>query len=155
MYSHLFSGGMIIEDGTPPGATAGVLDTTLSVASKLIGVNTKKDESETEKSSMERTLAFLIMSHDDAGGRILLDEHGEAYVDWPGVGEQKGFEEISKRCLEITTSLGGTYVKNPIWTKGLGRKLVTVHPLGGCPMGETGAEGVVNHKGKDLFTKYD
>ena len=64
------------------------------------------------------------------------------------MGEQKGFEKIGSRLSEIASALGGTYVKNPIWSKKLGKKLVTVHPLGGCPMGSSGRTGVVNHKGQ-------
>src|SRR5262249_31972348 len=40
------------------------------------------------------------------------------------------------------------YAPNPTWHSLQTKSLVTVHPLGGCIMGETGAEGVVNHKGQ-------
>ena len=145
-----YQDGIIVEDGTPPGATVGALKTALSVASKLIGLKVDKERkiSEWLRSSMARTMSFLIMSHDDAGGHIRLNDEGEAYVDWPGVGEQEGFEKIGAKLTEIASSLGGTYVKNPIWSKKLGKKLVTVHPLGGCPMGSSGRTGVVNHKGQ-------
>ena len=44
--------------------------------------------------------------------------------------------------------LGGMFIKNPLWTDLFDKSLITAHPLGGCRMGETGAEGVVNHQGK-------
>ena len=54
---------------------------------------------------------------------------------------------------QATASLRGHYIPNPYWA-GLFAKLrhtkgvTTVHPLGGCGMGETGQEGVVNHEGQ-------
>ncbi|HEO66002.1 MAG TPA: hypothetical protein ENI73_09055 [Spirochaetes bacterium] len=48
----------------------------------------------------------------------------------------------------ITEELGGTYIKNPRWSKYLGNNLITVHPLGGCSMGKTMEDGVVDSKGR-------
>jgi cholesterol oxidase len=44
--------------------------------------------------------------------------------------------------------LGGDFVEDPIWAKSFGRNLVTVHPLGGCVMGEDANTGVVDHMGR-------
>ena len=41
--------------------------------------------------------------------------------------------------------LGGEYVDNPLWHL---RRLITVHPLGGCPMGRHPGEGVVDDHGQ-------
>ena len=98
---------------------------------------------------MEKTLVWLVMSHDDASGRIKLDERRDgAYIEWEDVGHQKNFEMVNKRLLECAEKLGGYYIKNPVWSKLFDKQLVTVHPLGGCPMAENGNEGVVNHKGQ-------
>jgi cholesterol oxidase len=40
------------------------------------------------------------------------------------------------------------YLRNPIWNKLFGQPLITVHPLGGCCMGENAQTGVVDHKGQ-------
>ena len=47
-----------------------------------------------------------------------------------------------------TAALGGTYIANPRWYRPLGRNLVTVHPLGGCPLAASAAEGVVDPYGE-------
>ena len=55
----------------------------------------------------------------------------------------------SNRAMEkVTEGLEGTFVKNPMWTAALGKSVVSAHPLGGCPMGESGRTGVVNHAGQ-------
>ena len=99
--------------------------------------------------AMEKTLMFLVMSHDDASGRIKLDaKTNGAFIEWDDVGRQKNFERVDEYLLKVTKQLGGTYVKNPLWTSLFDKQLVTVHPLGGCPMGNNGKTGVVNHKGQ-------
>ena len=103
---------------------------------------------------LEKTLAFLCMSHDDSSGTIKLDpKSSHAYIEWEDVGHQKIFEKISERLLQITKELGGTYVVNPVWSSTFDKQLITVHPLGGCPMGQSGENGVVNHRGQVFVGK--
>jgi len=58
------------------------------------------------------------------------------------------FERIEAALTTAAHATGGTYMRNPVSEKMLGGNLMTVHPLGGCTMGATGAAGVVNHKGQ-------
>ena len=94
------------------------------------------------------------MTHDDSSGVIKLDKSCNGiFIEWEDVGHQKSFEKVDQRLLEITTELGGTYVMNPTWHDLLDKQLVTVHPLGGCPMAADGKNGTVNHKGQ-VFSGY-
>ena len=98
---------------------------------------------------LEKTLAFLCMSHDDSSGIIKLDpKTSNAFIEWNDVGHQQIFEAINERLMQITKELGGTFVVNPVWSSTFDKQLITVHPLGGCPMGDSGEDGVVNHKGQ-------
>jgi cholesterol oxidase len=47
---------------------------------------------------------------------------------------------------QIARLLGGSYLENPTWH--WARRLITVHPLGGCPMGRNEREGVVDEWGR-------
>ena len=47
--------------------------------------------------------------------------------------------------LAITSTLGATFQDDPLWYF---NRLVTAHPLGGCPMGRDITEGVVNPYGE-------
>ena len=69
-------------------------------------------------------------------------------VHWPGVGDKPIFKEVDRALYRATKALGGTYVKNPTWDRKFTNSLVTVHPLGGCSMGEDAASGVVNERGQ-------
>ena len=50
--------------------------------------------------------------------------------------------------MRATAATGGTYMKNPLSLRLMGGNLLTVHPLGGCAMGNDRTTGVVNHKGQ-------
>jgi len=88
-----------------------------------------------------------VMTHDGAEGRMYLEDD-RLRIDWPGVGSRPIFEKVNQRLAEATHALGGVYLRDPIWTRLLNKELVTVHPLGGCPMGEDAEHGVVDHKGR-------
>jgi cholesterol oxidase len=46
----------------------------------------------------------------------------------------------------FAAAMGARFVDNPIWH--FGRRVITVHPLGGCPMGRDSSEGVVSPWGE-------
>ena len=102
-----------------------------------------------ETGALNYTLIYLIMGHDDAGGRLELDEvTGEATIVWPGVGEQEVFRRETATAEAHATALGATFIENPLWAFSPFRTLLTPHPLGGCPMGESHETGLVNHVGQ-------
>ena len=101
-----------------------------------------------EGGAMNHTLMYLIMGHDDAGGRIELDSAGEPRIEWPGVGNQQVFRREVAQAEAHATRLGATFIENPLWAFSPFRTLLAPHPLGGCPMGETHATGLVNHLGQ-------
>lgn len=154
------SDGMVIEEGSLPGAMAGVLPYAFSAAAAVTGVDTDEglldalQEKARELDSKVRggyhgavrnTQTYLVMSHDDSDGEMAL-EKDQLRVNWPGVGNRPVFQKISDTLLEATRPLGGTYVPNPMWNKLLGHDLVTVHPLGGCGMADSADQGVVNDR---------
>ena len=154
--------GMVIEEGVAPGAISTLLARVLPVASKAFGTDTDEGfldfvrERARELESMvggafrgalNNTMVYLVMTHDDSGGRMRLEDD-RLRIDWPDVGRQAIFQAVHERLNQATEALGGTYVKNPIWSQLLGQDLVTVHPLGGCPMAEEAGSGVVNQKGQ-------
>jgi cholesterol oxidase len=98
--------------------------------------------------ALDRTLLYLTIGHDAADGRIVLSSLGRAQVMWPTLQDQPVFQRADQVVREITRSLGGTHVRDPLYSRLLDRQLITVHPLGGCPMGEDATTGVVDHAGR-------
>jgi cholesterol oxidase len=101
-----------------------------------------------EGGALNYTLMYLIMGQDNAAGRVELDPFGEPRITWSGVGSQPVFKKEIALALEHATKLGSTFIENPIWAFSPFHTLLTPHPLGGCPMGESHATGVVNHLGQ-------
>ena len=101
-----------------------------------------------EEGALNHTLMYLIMGQDGAGGKVELDESGEPGIVWPGVGGQSVFQDEVAVALGHATELGADFIENPIWAFSPFHTLLTPHPLGGCPMGESAASGVVNHLGQ-------
>jgi cholesterol oxidase len=105
-----------------------------------------------ETGALNHTLLYLVIGHDDSGGRVELHPlTKETVIHWPGAGAQPNFADADRLMLAHATRLGATYIQNPSWAFTPMKTLVTVHPLGGCPMGESHATGVVN----DLGQVYD
>ncbi|MEP6976513.1 MAG: GMC family oxidoreductase [Thermoleophilia bacterium] len=154
--------GMVIEEGVMPGAISALLARLFEGVAATIGRDTDpgvRDFVEERVRDVEsfvagpyvgalaNTLTFLVMTHDDTGGQIVLED-GRARVVWPGVGREEIFKRVEANLTSATAALGGTYVRNPMWSQLFAQDLVTVHPLGGCPMGDGVDSGVVDHKGR-------
>ncbi|MEP6716522.1 MAG: GMC oxidoreductase [Terriglobia bacterium] len=153
--------GMVIEEGSVPGAIAALLPTALDAAALLGGnkprtiqeaIEEKKRELESLvegpwAGAVRNTQTYLIMTHDDGRGRMYLDRD-RLRITWPGVGSEDIFSKASANLKRATEPLGGVYTPNPTWHSLQKKSLISVHPLGGCIMGETAADGVVNHKGQ-------
>ncbi|MEU1970407.1 GMC family oxidoreductase [Microbacterium sp. NPDC019599] len=86
------------------------------------------------------SLPLLGMGRDTPDGRITLKD-GEVDVEWTAATSAAYFESMRETMRGITESLGGTYRDNPLWWT---KRVVTVHPLGGSPMGRHVHEGVVD-----------
>ncbi len=154
--------GMIIEEGVIPSTLAPMLASSLFMAARMLGKETDAglqhfaEEKVREMKALipgistgavANTQTFLVMAHDDSCGKIALVDD-RVRIDWPECGKQSIFERINAELLRATEALGGTYIQNPTWSDRLGKNLVTVHPLGGCGMGETAEHGVVDDRGR-------
>jgi cholesterol oxidase len=153
---------MVIEEGVIPGAVSVALPHVFPFVAQHLGHDTDGgmrdfyEERKRELESMLRgarqgaighTLTFLVMTHDDSGGQIELQDD-RARVVWPDVGKQAIFQRVHETLQQASAAVGGTYLANPIWSQAFGQDLVTVHPLGGCPIGETAAQGAVDDAGR-------
>ncbi len=154
--------GMVIEEGSIPGAIAKFLPQIFKKVGKILGADTDSGFSDLTKEkkrewesrifgaytgALQNTQTYLVMTHDNAGGRMYL-ENDKIRINWHGVGSQPIFKRVNNRLQEATEPLGGTQIPNPIWSDVFKKDLVTVHPLGGCIMAEDAQRGVVNHKGQ-------
>jgi cholesterol oxidase len=149
---------LIIEEGSIPGALAAMLPIAMDAASyenldeKTASVARRLRElAEIPLGSYHgpvgRTLTYLIMSTDDCGGRIVLD-NDRVHVEWPGVAGQPAFARDNQILASGTKALHGTEIADPLWACTSGRSLITVHPLGGCVMADDATRGVVDHRGR-------
>jgi cholesterol oxidase len=154
--------GLVIEEGAVPSALGPTLPAGLAACSAAVGVDTDNglvdfvNEKRRELDSLVRgpyhgaahnTQTYLIMTHDDSDGRMYLEDD-RLRINWPGVGSKPIFAKANEDLEDATRPLGGTYIKSPIWSKPFNNDLITVHPLGGCAMGQSAEQGVVNHKGQ-------
>ncbi|CAN5783083.1 alpha/beta fold hydrolase [soil metagenome] len=153
--------GMVIEEGAIPGFLADILPGALAVASRIGGMEPDQvtaddavDDQERDsivrgprRGSIHNTQTFLVMAHDDGAGRMYLEDD-RLRIAWPAVGEQPVFARVDEALVRAVEPLGGSFVRNPTWSRSRGWDLVTVHPLGGCVMGEDAERGVVDDRGR-------
>jgi cholesterol oxidase len=89
-------------------------------------------------------LPLLGMGRDIPNGKMKLEE-GRLELDWSKDGPSEPyFERVRETSRQIAHHLGGHFVDNPIWHED---RVITVHSLGGCRMGRTPREGVVDPSG--------
>src|SRR5207245_4935290 len=83
-------------------------------------------------------LPLLGIGRDVPDGRIHLEE-GLLQVEWQARRSRPYFERVQRTMADVAGTLGARFGTS--WLSRLNR-VVTVHPLGGCPMGRSASEGV-------------
>jgi choline dehydrogenase-like flavoprotein/pimeloyl-ACP methyl ester carboxylesterase len=123
------------------------------------------------KDAMRRTSLYAVMGDDGADGELRLPragkrsddgipEEGVIGVHWPGMNKKPLFnaqiEQLER--LSANSRVAGKILPNPAWkllpesmnffTNNQLGPLATVHPLGGCAMGQDVRHGVVDEFGR-------
>ncbi len=117
--------------------------------SDLIGFITKGTESAEERVS--NILMLGAMGRDNSDARLVFDNNNRRLNlenDYPL--NQQVFEDIIETMKLFAKEIGKNGEKSlmiPFWDQTRKTQFV-VHPLGGCPMGKSAAEGVVDSMGR-------
>lgn len=91
-------------------------------------------------------LPLLGMGRDVPDGRMSLEKEGLLEVDFDKDGASKPyFDRVRDLSRRIAHELGGNFVENPMW---YADRVITVHALGGCRMGDSARTGVVDPFGR-------
>jgi cholesterol oxidase len=94
-----------------------------------------------------RALPLLGMGRDVPDGRFALEPgQRRLQLDWSKRRSAAYVDGLMETAGEIAAELGGKLATSPVAR--LFDRSVTVHPLGGCPMGRTRDEGVVDSHGR-------
>lgn len=181
-HTQFFEDGIVIEDGSPPGALGRLMPIALAVMAFFGGDHASRWGRARarlrfltslpgwpRRGMALHTQTHLVMSHDAAGGTLELPDPEAPlvlrYIRGPG---EEIFRSIDDKLRVAAGAIHGTHVPNPLWDsffvnplrriwywlsrryrrprRTKGRQLITVHPLGGCPMGEDAEHGVVNDR---------
>jgi cholesterol oxidase len=111
-----------------------------------------KDAYATEAERIDNVFFFNAMGEDDADGRFTLNGD-QIDLNWDKpIGDHPVFAKIEDILRRLSQAMGGAYTPLPTW-EGLApifskKTLIVTHPLGGCRIGPTMADGVVNEFGQ-------
>lgn len=120
----------LLQDAVAPAALAGLL-------ARVAGLGEAPDQS----------LITLAMGYDLSLGRLVARD-GQVDVHWPAAGRDPAQLSARASMAAMAAAAGGPYVANPRLGGANGGTPITVHPLGGAPMGTGAADGVVDSVGR-------
>jgi cholesterol oxidase len=120
--------------------------------------------------AIEHTLLVGLIGHDDAAGSLRLPQPvrpregppiaGTVCIHWPGARRGREVEAAHERLAKLVQQLStdARLIANPLWRllpqemEELASQprgpVLTVHPLGGCCIGDRPTAGVVDHCGR-------
>jgi choline dehydrogenase-like flavoprotein len=160
---------LVIQEGAVPGALVGVFQEILATAWVLSQIGSKRRDPRhsgtSDSLSAPRALAahsqlLLTMGHDRSAGLIVYMPGMDSSVPYWVRPEEETTYKHQADVLALCNELGGRHLDSPLWkllpdaaVKAMGQPLLapttlTVHPLGGCPMGDRFADAVVDHRGR-------
>ena len=144
-----------IEDGGLPNLLAGYLqrkaqDPTAGMKAKLL-IDALRIYIRTPD-SLRNVMPWFAQGVDAGNGTLQLTERtlfcdgGKLHLNWNSGATRAVIDAIIAMHQRLSSGTGGTVLVPPTWS--LFRDLATPHPLGGCNMGDTAADGVVDFAGR-------
>ena len=89
------------------------------------------------------------MTNSDSPGELVFDSNRKQIsVEWNQEKHKKYYYTVEKALKEATGILQGQSAINPKWSNQFSGGGVFKQPIGGCCMGNTGLNGVVNDRGQ-------
>ncbi|MGH9674302.1 MAG: GMC family oxidoreductase N-terminal domain-containing protein, partial [Bryobacteraceae bacterium] len=111
-----------------------------------------------ESRVVSKTMIFLCMGRDRSTGVMTLRPRGDrpltwkddcqVHLDWEYPPSALHFERAREDMQRLAQALGGDFQENPL---SFLTRYISVHPLGGCPLGDTIQEGVANARTGEVF----
>ncbi|GAC1420299.1 MAG: GMC oxidoreductase [Candidatus Velthaea sp.] len=99
-----------------------------------------------EGDTSSTSMPLLGVGRDLPNGVVRLDRKRRLQLSWPDQPSTPYYRRIDRIARSTSAGLGATYAQNPLTR--IFNRLVTVHPLGGAPMGRSARDGVVNSYGE-------
>lgn len=147
----------LVEEGGYPNLTAGLLhllnpasadhsDIVLDEIRTIIGRGVNR-VGRLLLDGQDHSTALVTMGRDRANGTIRLDgDSDEVDIDWDIPSNLPLYVAEAALCNDMAEAMGSRFEPNPAWR--YFRQVVSVHNLGGCPMGASAADGVVDPYGE-------
>ncbi|HEY8547845.1 MAG TPA: alpha/beta fold hydrolase [Acidimicrobiales bacterium] len=148
-------GELLVEEGVVPGALRSVLPAAFAFAAETGGAGRPFTflarvlrRLRSAPDALQRTLTYLVMGDDRGEGRLTFSGGDSVEVEWPAASDEPVFDRGDDVLERASAALGARLVRNPFDSPAFHDSLITVHPLGGCPMGDDATTGVVDHRGR-------
>ncbi len=163
----------VVQDLAIPGALRPVFEESFAMAATLDALarpNPGRHEEGADfddpfavrASVTDRQLPLAIIGRDSGTGRLVrrdgFEESGGLRVDWPGLRDEPAVARRHELLAQRLRAQGARLLRNPLWqllppgmaflTNDARGPMISVHPLGGCAMGDRGTDGVVDAIGR-------
>ena len=105
--------------------------------------------------AMRNALVYLTMGIDAADGVMSIDSAGRLQIHWDSTNSMRYWRTVEEMLRAISETprpgtdgpgIAANLMLNPTWS--FQKRLLTLHPLGGCPMGDDATRGVVDPNGE-------
>ncbi|MDL1889565.1 GMC family oxidoreductase [Nitrospirales bacterium NOB] len=94
------------------------------------------------------THMLLCMGREEPDSGTVTWDGNDLSVDWDSLGDSDLFEEIEHEMDILATTAGASRLVSRLATSPHPLGNATVHPLGGCGMGDSPDTGVTDHRGR-------
>src|SRR5262249_641342 len=141
-----------IQDGGLPNLVANWITTARAHDPRVAAFQRFMIAAMREAGPFENVMPWFAQGVDAANGRLRLRRKWGSLgarkldLDWSVQQSAGVIEAIIAMHAKLSRATGGTAVVPPSWK--LDHYLITPHPLGGCNMGTSKRDGVVDHKGE-------